>query len=578
MVGTNCKGQSDVDLSNVCSDTIGDAMNLRHFCTLAGPVGDNISTEYCANIGKSSAGLSGEWEWTGSRNNSCYYNSTNSVQEFGFGCCDFSCGIIGNDAQCKRKAFAEDPFTCCLRDYACDSAKNSCFETDIRSKTCDPKYRDLGGAGCLDYTFSFCSGADDVSGTGDWRKRWTQKGYTITGINGYSRVMDKPCLQMFYRGLNQGTNVTCTADLALGVTPTTKGYQWAQNLFVEIFNKYLDEGGKPAGNESDVGVDPDFNNMMWQICTANPGLCANTLKSYCSSTTTTSIVNNIDKLRWCGCYMPIEQYFKYTSLYQVNPECTPTCNQAGNIPLPSTVGIGRKYCKQTLCIIDDVSISLARSRVGDGGINFSQICSSCGGGVNTSSTTSISNTTTGHTDVSLGSSHGTQTYSETETITNNATGNVYNNISSTCACTLSNLSIQGLNSELGSINISQNCSGTTCYSEVPNPAGGTMAVAVSCDSANMVDAGLERALLIKNLKNTAKNTENLWILLLFFGVIAIVCVIIYFFRPLHGVDEDTIVYKMSKMNSQQTPLTRPNSNANGFSNNQNFRLPQSLPK
>jgi len=508
---------------NICSGGLDDVVyNLSGFCTMAGS-NDNARSDACYNIGNGS----GEWSFT-SRGDSCNYNSCNDRQEMGR-CDGGCCPIVGRGVSCTRNTFKGDPWACCLRDYACSGSFDHCFTDSSHRRTCPPEYRDLGTTGCRNLFEDVCAGSNDS--TKSWRSLWTQTADNISQSPGITIPpgMDYPCLKLFYRGMYNGTSISCNPGLTPNSTvpPSADGFVWSQALFYKVFNKYLEEGGRPDGNESTPGVDVNFNDTLYNICKSYPGMCASTLQSYCSQYTTQDLVYNLDALKWCGCYMPTGEYSKYSDRYQVNPECTPTCNRNDTIPLPSNVGVGQKYCQQTLCIIDDVSIALVQSQVGsDGsGIQFNQLCSTCGGGSTSGSYTSSS--------------------SGDGSTTNNGTSIIRNNVQSTCSCTLSDISIIGVGAKIGDIGISQHCAGTTCYSTVPAPGGGTTTVPVSCNADNAIDAGLSQGTQNSLAYKKAEMTKRTYMIIVAIVLIIAIIVIGYIFGPRNNIQEDIISSKIN---------------------------------
>jgi hypothetical protein len=177
---------------------------------------------------------------------------------------------------------------------------------------------------------------------------------------------------------------------------------------------------------------------------------------------------------------------------------------SGVIPLPSNSNAGGKVCEQSLCIIDNVAINLAQSRVGNGGtgINFSQICSSCGGGSSTTSTASSGG-------ITLSSS---------------------NTTSQTCSCVLSNLTFAAVDSTIGSINISQSCGDASCYQQ-QTINGVVQNVPVPCNSDANSNPYAEYQVNLGAAEASATKSRNYNIILIFVIMIVIILVIMFVVRP-----------------------------------------------
>ena len=507
-MGTNCSTHNDPDASNVCSQSTGEEISGRNFCTYAGPAGD------------------------GNRD------------DFGGGCCGGCCGIVGDSVTCRRSSFKADPSICCWKDLACNSSDvNACFEDTSHRRTCDPANRSLAGGDYRDRILDWCTGSNDP--TSEWQSRWTADNVTITGANGASTVINRPCYKALYRNLYSNpqngseNSAACLAQPGLGV-PSVKGWEWSQKLIAGVFKKYISQGGRVDAQEGDPGANVQLNQMLYKICLLNPGLCQQTLQNYCSNVTTQTLINHIGTLDWCGCNMPPEQYSKYTNLYQINPEWTPMCNQSGVIPVASESGVGGKVCQQSLCIIDDIAISLAQSRIGNGGtgINFSQMCSSCGGGSTTHSSSSLGGVT----------------------IIDSQTS------SQTCSCVLSNLTFGAVNSTIGSLNISQSCGDATCY-RVETINGVEQNVPIPCNSNVDYNPYADYQKKLQAAQDSAITSRNYKILLIFLVVIIVIVLVLVIVRPQESVEERLVIHRPYKKsprvkNTERSSYAKPSPSRN----------------
>lgn len=123
---------------------------------------------------------------------------------------------------------------------------------------------------------------------------------------------------------------------------------------------------------------PDYNpisDTLYAICKDYPFTCKDNLDSFCSNDNTFTLMNNPNRLRWCGCHMPDSGYGKYTDVYNIPKECSPVCKKDFVIPDVENTLLGSVLqCKnKDLCIIDDVNISFLRG----GNLNISQVCGEC---------------------------------------------------------------------------------------------------------------------------------------------------------------------------------------------------------
>jgi hypothetical protein len=498
-MGQGCdKSFPAVDTSNFCSSAIGEPLLLPNFCSLSGSH-DDTRRDYCARIG----GGNGEWTFdTAGAFNSCDYDDCNETTERPTGvsnCCRGCCGISGGaTAYCKRTAFNGDPLKCCLLDQACvNSTTNpigfnqACFDDSTQNQTCAPQNRDQTSSDCRSRMLDWCVGTLP-DGSREPNDVWTQKWLGPVVVGG--QTFDRPCYHAIYRNLYNGQPASCGNFPPVG-PPDSTGFLYAQNLIAAMLKRYEDDGGRLEATES-VEANGQLTGMISQICTANPALCSKALFRYCATTTTETLARRVSALHWCGCYMPPEQYAKYTDLYQINRECTPTCNMQGVVQLPSDDGTGVKTCQQqSLCVIDDVAINIARSIVGTSGagVQFSQICSSCG------------------------------------TSTGAGTGS--------CRCFITGATFQIIDSKLGDVNISQQCGASSqCFSETKvttGPDAGTIrSIRIPCDlqpgQPNPFEKEQEQAAANRA---AAIQRRNIWIAVIF-GILIIVIIVLWLlFHP-----------------------------------------------
>jgi hypothetical protein len=203
-------------------------------------------------------------------------------------------------------------------------------------------------------------------------------------------------------------------------------------------------------------------------------------------------VNDPSLQKWCGCYLPDAQYSRYTDVYRISKECTPSCNLKGVIPLPTSDGIGVKTCQQSTCVIDDISIELFSTNVQD--FSFTQMCSGCSG-----------------------------------------VGNI-------CSCTLADTTMKIIDGKLPNLSLTQNCgSGSTCYKEGKDSEGNDQKLRVPCSSDESYDP--YEALNKENVKRYYKsiNRRNIRVLLMIVVSLLIVMILYFILHPPNRDDKISIV-------------------------------------
>jgi len=391
---------------------------------LAAGVGYSIATDhyaqmYCENIGDTFKGNSqSEWMVKNEVETTCHYADMTPGfnTEVSGGCCNGNCAIVGNRWSCKRRAFFGDPLVCCLNDYNCSkSNEDDCFQTPARGRTCPPQYRDLSQPQCYQRLEPYCTGERFFYGQESWLQVWLpdsevptnklmelSKKVTRTGqianakFGGdsisargkkYPKNVKQPCLKAITRavmGSSDGVanSPACNFDdlnklEVITSNVNSKGFIWAQNLMTKVFKKYNQEsGGLLGGIDSDgYTTDSSFYNTLWDICQKIPGICLPGIKDMCSSYTVDELLNSPDAVKWCGCYLPEEEYSQWQK-YGISKECSPPCNRTGVVPIMNNE-MTPQVCLQSVCVIDNVNISITDS-TSVGGVNFNQLCSSCG--------------------------------------------------------------------------------------------------------------------------------------------------------------------------------------------------------
>jgi hypothetical protein len=383
-----------------------------------------------------------------------------------------------------------------------------------------------------------------------------------------------PCQQLFWRTLygNQpmfknnfyapfGTTATCPdgssicdntsippQQAACGAIPfngepTDVGLANAQYMLESAVKKYISTGASMT-DESANGGSIAFQSWVYQVCQTYPNLCKNILEdTICNGISQEEILNDPYKLQWCGCYLSPESYGEYNTI-GVSQECTPFCNRPDVIPLVDPDTGNPKYCQQSVCIIDDVTITLARSKLesqglGGGNLNFNQICNSCSASADN------------------GTNSNTLTSSNSVNASTTSEGVVNNNVSINCQCILKNFTLTTVGASIeGGINISQACNGNAkCYSSGSSSGGNLLEVDChgSSTSQNTIIAKAEAALIEK-----AKNTSSYWVIFFIIVLIGLIIITWLIIAPRGVPEENMVINKRFDLPSPPSiPVIRP---------------------
>jgi hypothetical protein len=384
-----------------------------------------------------------------------------------------------------------------------------------------------------------------------------------------------PCQQLFWRtlygnqpeftnnlwttrGQNGGVATEATSiqpqlascgAIPFGGTPTPGGAENAERMLSAAVSKFISQGGSITASVTTVR-DAPFLNWLFNICSVYPGLCSSGpgsngvgnkfLDNVCSTVTGDDIKTNPELLKWCGCYMPDSEYTVYGNITDsvITRECTPYCNAAGVIPSfdPATGNI--KLCQQSLCVIDDVTLTIAKSRV-NGPITFNNICSSCSpdsdNGVNSNL---VSNSNNGN-------------------ITTNTQSNSNINTSISCQCIVNNFNLTSIGATIdGGINISQACNGNAkCY-RTQTVNGTQQTQEVDCHSNNLSSNNV-LALEEKKLMKKAEDTGNYWIILIIVITVLIIILLWLMLGPRGVPTKDITFTKTVNIQPPAPPMPLP---------------------
>ena len=345
-----------------------------------------------------------------------------------FGVCRGRCPNPGKKPACVRNkvgsnlVFSGNPVSCCFADYRIngdgktgDFNPPSCYEDpSTKQRTCHPWYRDLSSTTCQAQITPYCLGEAFLPDQKDWMEMWlldssvnlssfmeinndaipndwnsvdsdSNLSYNTVSekalSSGNKRTIKQPCLTAIARAMYVNTDqVANWQDLKnfklLSGSVNKVGFPWAQEVLNLVFQKYLKEYGSFIGGVDQDGYERSskFEDMMWEVCSNFPQLCQNSLKGFCANVKATDLAYIPNAQKWCGCFLPEQEYKKYDNL-NIPRECTPLCSGDGNIPLTDESYVP-KICTNNICMIDDLAIEIISSQYGN--FNFNQVCRSCG--------------------------------------------------------------------------------------------------------------------------------------------------------------------------------------------------------
>lgn len=486
----------------------------------------------------------------------CKYNDwrKNGVQSTG--CCSkhyLSCGISdGMNVTCLRDEFSANnnefgSISCCFNDLVCEdnmsqadtlfapvgqdglrtpwSNNNKCFHSNSSDdmRTCKPESRSLGSTFCRDTITPYCTGEKLFAGQAKWEDVWDIN--SVINVNETDFYKNKerpinvkgPCAQLLMRQLNGlgacGQNFD-TFQINAGQA-NLDNMLWAKQLVQKLFTNYIQEYGSPILGVNDDGIESSLgvNNFLYNMCQKFPALCTESLSDMCQDVTEERIASNPIANKWCGCYMPQEQYDKYNKgSFLVSKQCTPFCSRNDVIPVVDS-NYERLYCMDNICVLNDIYLDFVKS---EGNVNFNEICNSCGKNNTVESfngSTSIGNTNT---------NTNTNTYSK---YSSQSVFNSYSNTSSrqtaqTCNCKLDGLNLESLNTKFANINFSSQCGQTQCTNSIGEE--------IPCSGSSV-----ETSTSLPSVSEIVKDVENVKSLALFkklfiLSLIVLLIVLLYY--------------------------------------------------
>ena len=171
-----------------------------------------------------------------------------------------------------------------------------------------------------------------------------------------------------------------TSQAPIAFSPT--GFRQLTDDFEYMFSQYFTPlpgpGGK-GGHTISVPGQAGFNafqEVLIDACSLSQfglqGACQYVANRMCASCSREAVPNSRDTLRLCGCAVPPLNPDVYGGIPR---ECDPLCAQGSISKLRDPASGAVADCNATVCVINNVSITAAKSTVG--GISFTQVCPQC---------------------------------------------------------------------------------------------------------------------------------------------------------------------------------------------------------
>lgn len=258
---------------------------------------------------------------------------------------------------------------------------------------------DVGESNCQDVLFPYCTGGDLPVGNSQWIFRW---------MNVDGTPVRWGCLNVLVRTYFGTDNAGCeftraywevfiksdkcepfsagelqSIDEITGKSVSTQALDInnviaATKIVNAVVERYGNDGFVLGASVGQAGYNPFSDFLYKYVFCKFPLISSGALKKVCSPYSIDQLANDPVLTNLCGCYLPNSEYDEYVNTFQVDKQCTPTCNKPGAVALVNNENV-RLPCEGTFCIIDDFSVRLSNIS-GVANIDIYQVCSNCGPG------------------------------------------------------------------------------------------------------------------------------------------------------------------------------------------------------
>ena len=184
---------------------------------------------------------------------------------------------------------------------------------------------------------------------------------------------------MTYQQKWTGDDVTspCQKYVEANLTPVCHSNYYMPVVDGFVRKYFLTDGHAITYPQQGSSVfDPTMNTII-SVCQNSPGGCDAVLTEICNGFTRADLEANPNEATLCGCFLADATYNAYLGSFGITKACDPLCQlQSAVKPASEPNNCTTETCNQTICVIDDVTISLLNGSTA-GNISFDQACSSC---------------------------------------------------------------------------------------------------------------------------------------------------------------------------------------------------------
>lgn len=321
----------------------------------------------------------------------CSYGGATCADE---GSAHYGCRWAGTSLGCKRTSFGGDPTSCCFLNGgrttfnpksvagvgpeskmsgACpaDAPGYTAAPDNCGMYTCDPAYRDWNGTACVDLIRSYCS----------------NPAHAFSWLPATETSPEGMCSMYLRSNPLSDSGYTVLSSAISGLLSPNGGF--AVNT--------TDPVGAPA-LASLFSFCPSFGDACSKTLGASTSPCAtftrqevlDAAEAVAKAPPGTPDIPAANLIAGCGCYLPASQYLGPSSIpgvtYGQTNACDPLCQLPGAVSRTgggSGLAATAATCKQNVCSIDNIALSIAEGGNVSGNINFDMICPAAMGGGST---------------------------------------------------------------------------------------------------------------------------------------------------------------------------------------------------
>lgn len=142
-----------------------------------------------------------------------------------------------------------------------------------------------------------------------------------------------------------------------------------------LMQTYLSLGYEFTSTVTSSKYNPFQENIL-ELCRSQgiPGGCDLFLQNYCQQFSYDDLADNATVASLCGCYVQSPYYNLSTAQGNLAPQCQPVCHLTSTVQISDPCTGITPTCDNTVCIIDNVNVSLVNTTTNTA---FQQICPGC---------------------------------------------------------------------------------------------------------------------------------------------------------------------------------------------------------